>query len=89
MGYDIDKVYINDVQVFSSTDNTIGLVVDNEIITGEVFEDYTSHFDGETKQAYKLNAIKKMESSFNLYYLNMVDSHIMTKYLKHTLMKLD
>ena len=61
LGFDIDKVYVNDVQVFSSTDNTIGLVVDNEIITGEVFEDYTSHFDGETKQAYKLNAIKNGE----------------------------
>ena len=44
-----------------SDDSVEGLVVDNEIITGEVFENYTSHFDGETKQAYKLNAIKDGE----------------------------
>ena len=25
LGFDIEKVYVNDVQVFSSTDNTIGL----------------------------------------------------------------
>ena len=38
-----------------------GLLLDNEMIAGTEFEDYTSPFDGETKQAYKLNAIKNGE----------------------------
>ena len=38
-----------------------GLLLDDEVIYSTEFETYESEFDGETKQAYKLNAIKDGE----------------------------
>ena len=38
-----------------------GLLLDDEVIYSTEFETYESDFDGETKQAYKLNAIKDGE----------------------------